>query len=109
MRRLTHIAITLMLAVSPVGTALAARAWETVRTETVSEHKTIARTSEIEVKAARGIIFVTCNHPLNIKVFNILGRLVSQETLPAGTSQLQLGGHGVYIIKAGEFTCKVAL
>lgn len=109
MRRLTHIALALMLAATASGTAFAARTWETVRTETVSEHKTIARTSEIEIKVARGTIFVTCNHQQNIKVFNILGRLVSQETLPAGTSQLQLGGHGVYIIKAGEFTCKVAL
>ena len=55
------------------------------------------------------MIIITTNHPVQVKVFTILGRLVSSETAPAGKSQLALPAHGVYIVKVGDLTCKVAV
>ena len=69
----------------------------------------MVRETDIEIKAASGLIIVNANHPVQIKIFTILGRLVNSETLPAGRSQLQLPAHGVYIVKVGDLTCKVAV
>lgn len=85
-----------------------AKGWEPVKTER-ADAKTVMRETEIEVKAASGMLMVSTSHPVQIKVFTILGRLVSSDTLPAGRSQLMLPAHGVYIVKVGDLTCKVAV
>lgn len=82
--------------------------WETIKTER-TDVKTIVKDTEVEIKATRGVIVVSSSRPVQIKVYTILGQLISRETLPAGTSQLNVPAHGVYIIKTGDLTCKVAL
>lgn len=86
----------------------ASKTWEPVKTER-SDAKSIIRDTDIEIKAASGVIIISCNHPTQIKIFTILGRLVNNETLPPGRSQLQLPTHGVYLVKIGDLTCKVAV
>lgn len=85
-----------------------ARGWEPVRTESTAA-KTVARDSDIEIKSAPGQVQITCNHASQVKIFTILGRLVSSDTIPAGTSRFLLPAHGVYIVKIGDLTCKVAV
>ena len=103
------IAISLLTAVATtVPSNAATRGWEQVKVER-SDAKSVVRETDIEIKSARGVIIVTTNHPVQIKVFTILGRVVNSETLPAGKSQLQLPAHGVYIVKTGDLTCKVAV
>lgn len=82
--------------------------WEQTKTEH-PEAKTVARDNDLEIRTARGLIVVTSSRPVQIKVYTILGQLVSQENLPAGTSRLIMQAHGVYIIKSADLTCKVAL
>ena len=65
--------------------------------------------TDLEIKAAPGLILISNSSQVQIKVFTILGRLVSNETLPPGNSRLQLPTHGVYIVKVGDLTCKVAV
>ncbi len=84
------------------------KGWEQVRTEH-ADAKSVVRESDIEIKSANGLIIVNTNHPVQIKIFTILGRLVNSDTLSAGRSQLQLPAHGVYIVKVGDLTCKVAV
>lgn len=104
------ISAVIALAVMVGGASLygAPRGWETVKTER-SDAKPVAKDNDTEIKAARGIIIITSGHPVQVKVFTILGQLLSSETLPAGTSQLQIAAHGIYLVKAGDITCKVAL
>ncbi|MDE6299719.1 MAG: hypothetical protein K2M10_08770 [Muribaculaceae bacterium] len=85
------------------------KGWEQVKTETPSAGKPIVKETDIEIRTDSSAIIVTAMHPLQIKVFTILGRIVSDAPLPAGTSRLNLPAHGVYIVKAGSLTCKVAL
>ena len=107
---IAHIAGLMLLAASAVGISghALAKSWEPVKTER-QDAKVVMRETEIEIKAASGMLFVSTNHPIQIKVFTILGRLVNTETLPAGKSQLTLPAHGVYIVKVGDLTCKVAV
>lgn len=101
------VALLIMAAafVMPVG---ASARWETLRTER-TDVRSVARDSDIEIKATKGVIQITTNRPQQVKIYTILGRLVSSETVVAGTSQFIVKSHGVYIIKAGDLTCKVAL
>lgn len=86
----------------------AGRSWETLKTER-SDARRVARDSDVDIKTASSTIIISCNRAMTVKVFTILGQLVSSETLQAGTSQLHIPGHGVYIVKINTLTVKVAL
>lgn len=87
-----------------------ARNWESLKgNDRLQQSRVVKQTVDIEVRSSRGTIIVTTNRPVQVRVFSILGQLISQETLPAGTSILELNTHGVYIVKIGDMTCKVAL
>lgn len=90
------------------GNEMMARGWEPVRVER-SDTKVVVHDEEVEIKTAPGLIQITANHPVQIKIFTILGRLVSSETIPQGSMQFLVPAHGVYIVKVGEITCKVAV
>ncbi len=110
MRKLTKYTLTVMVCIAMASAANAAPAgWEQVKTEQVANAKSVMKDTELEIKASPGAISVTSTKQVQIKVFTILGRLVSSETLPSGTSRLQLPTHGVYIVKVGDLTCKVAV
>lgn len=104
---LTPLIVSLLLLATGTAPA-AARAWEPVKSERTDTRR-VAKESDVEIRTAKGTIIVTTNRPAQIKVFTILGQLVSSETIPAGTSQLTVSAHGVYIVKIGELTVKVAL
>lgn len=108
MKSIHKISIALLVFLTGVLCVDAARGWETLKTEPTNM-QTVARLQEIEIKSASLQIVVTTNHPVQIKVFTILGQQISNETLPAGTSRLTVSAHGVYIVKVGDYTCKLAL
>lgn len=84
------------------------RNWESLKSEP-ENMKTVVKETEIEVKALPGTLVVVSNRPVQVKVFTILGQLVSSDNIGAGVSRFQVNAHGVYIIKIGDLTCKVAL
>ena len=68
--------------------------------------------SLIDPKVSDGIEMYGSNGVITIKtprVFTILGQSVSQATLNPGTSELRIGTRGIYIVKIGNITQKVAL
>lgn len=82
--------------------------WEQVRSER-SDTRTVAKDNDTEIRAAKGVVVVIASKAVQVKIYTILGQLVSRENLPAGISQIQIQPHGVYIIKIGDLTCKAAL
>ncbi|MBD5262059.1 MAG: T9SS type A sorting domain-containing protein [Bacteroides sp.] len=84
-----------------------AKGWEAVRVD-VSGLNSVAHDEGVEIRVAPGHVVVVASQQVQIKVFTILGQVVSDETLPAGTSRLPLS-HGVYIVKVGDLTCKIAV
>ncbi len=70
----------------------------------------ISRESETaEVVVRDNVIYVSSPKPVNVKVFTILGQLVSQETLPAGIHRLQMKTKGIYILKIGTLTRRLTI
>ena len=92
----------------PADMAMAALKWEVVRTEVI-DAKSVLKEAELEIKTSDNALIISTNHSIKIQVFTILGRLLISESIPAGTSRLQLPAHGVYIVKTGSITCKVAI
>ncbi len=107
-RHLLSVAVALLIIAGGASTADAApKTWEAVRTER-PEVKTVVKETDIEIKTARGLIVLTINRQLPIKVVTILGRTICSDTLAAGSYELHLA-HGVYIVKIGETTFKIAV
>lgn len=100
--------VCLIASSSAAMAASAPKGWEQVKTE-YSDLKPVVKEAEIEILTSPSLVIVNTSKPVKIQIFTILGRLVSSETLPAGSSQLSIPTHGVYIVKVGELTCKIAI
>lgn len=91
---------------------MAAPKWESVNVsgQMAALTERTAETSEsVEVIVNDGYIYVSCQRPTTVKVFTILGQLISQETLPAGTHRLRMSSKGIYILKAADVTRRVTI
>lgn len=108
---------TMMRRVLPVVAALlmtmpldiAARSWDIARLDAVPEARVVVRQTDIEVRSGRGVVYIITNKPAQVKIYSILGHLVAQSSLQAGSYRMTLNNHGVYLIKIGDLTCKVAI
>ena len=85
-----------------------AKGWEPLRYQR-SDVRKIGGDSELEIKATRGVIMINTNRTVNVKIFSILGTMIANDTLQPGIYQFLVPTHGVYIIKAGDLTYKLAL
>ena len=86
-----------------------AKGWEPVKSEKTHGNKKVVSESELEILASGGVIYIVTSKSVNIKIFTILGSRIADDTLAPGTYQFAVPTHGVYIIKAGDLTCKVAV
>lgn len=105
-RRILMIATAMLLA---LPCEMAARSWDIARLESLPEAKVVVRQVDIEIRAGRGVVYIATNRPVQVKVYSILGHLVAQSTLQNGNYRMTLNNHGVYLIKIGDMTCKVAV
>lgn len=106
MRRFVLIALILLSALLSTG---AAPRWEAVNSpgRIFTEQRLEAEGADIAVRDS--CIYVNVPRQANVKVFTILGQLISQETLPAGTHRLQMSAKGIYILKIGTSTRRVTI
>lgn len=67
------------------------------------------QSDDIEVYSSNGNVIIRLKEKSQVKVFTILGQLVSNAELAAGTWELKINSRGIYIIKIGNHTQKIAL
>lgn len=109
MRKFLVIAALILALVVP-DVAVARVQWREASGEVQGRCVTDARATDgIEIFQRSGAITIRTQKTVQVKVFTILGQLVSQATLPPGTSELKLATHGIYMIKIGNMTQKVAI
>ena len=58
--------------------------------------------SDLEITGKDGVIVVRTTKRIQVRVFTILGQMVSQAVLNAGTSELKINSRGIYICKSHE-------
>lgn len=101
--------IILALALSSLLSDAAAR-WEAVDapdrmfTEMRSDPE-----AQTEIAVRDSFIYLATNRTVSVKVFTILGQLISQETLQTGIHRLPMSAKGIYIIKIGSSTRRVTI
>lgn len=62
-----------------------------------------------DVRTRDGYIIVTTDHQVTVKIFSILGQLISQQTLQPGVWRLKVKARGIYILKADTITRRVTV
>ena len=109
MKRL--LAILIMSIVLGLGnTALAEIQWRETNREVQGRTWNDPRTSDgIEIYGSKGTITIVTPKRITVRVYTILGQMVSQATLQPGTSELRLGSRGIYLVRIGNLTQKVAI
>lgn len=63
----------------------------------------------IDLSVHDGYVFITTSKPLNVKIFSILGQLISSTRVSPGTTRLKLPARGIYILKAGDITRRITV
>lgn len=66
-------------------------------------------TEKFEVVVKSGYVYITTSKPVTIQLYSILGQLVAQQAIPAGTTRIKAPGRGVFILKAGAVTRRVTV
>ncbi len=82
------------------------RQWERMQEVSASE---LVDADVISVQQRDGYIYVSNSRTVEVKVFSIVGRLISQAELKPGISRLKMNTKGLYIVKIGEKTLKIAV
>ncbi len=110
MKRLLGIMIAMTIALALALSAEGALVWREVQRDVnVPSLTDPNQTDGIEIFATDGAIIVRTPHKVQVRVFTILGQLVSQATVGPGTSELKMAARGIYVVKIGNVTQKVAL
>ena len=65
--------------------------------------------AQAEMAVRENYIYIATPRSVNVKVFTILGQLISQSTLPAGIHRLPMSAKGIYIIKIESSTRRVTI
>ena len=102
----------------PIQAASPKSGWQEVTSEEITLSNgqnttrlpsTVKSGDPIEVYSNDGFIYIRTPKRVQVQVFTILGQLVSQAYINPGTSQLKIETRGIYIVKVGSVTQKVAL
>jgi len=100
-----------MLALT-AGVAFAARNWEEVSNPPAAiqqQDKLSLEQDDVEILIHDGYIYITSARPVQVKVFTILGQIISAETVPAGNHRLKLKSRGIYILRIGTQTRRITI
>ena len=109
MRRLLVI-LALVLTLGLENVALAEVQWRETNKDVQGKTWNDPRQSDgIEIYGRNGTITIVTPKRITVRVYTILGQMVSQAILQPGTSELRLGSRGIYLVRIGNMTQKVAI
>ncbi len=66
-------------------------------------------TDGIELYSSKGKLVIKTPVKTTVRVLTILGQTISQAVVEPGTFELNLNTHGIFIVKVGDYTLRVAL
>ena len=105
--RLTVIA--LLCAASAAFTSSAYGWEETPRRNIPQTEVQTIESEQIDIAVKDGWIYITTQKPIQIKIFNILGQIISSDTIQPGTHRIHMSSRGIYILRAGNVTRRVTI
>lgn len=84
------------------------KTWQEAKTIS-GNFKAVSSQPGFEVFSAPNVIMLKVNQETEVRIFTILGKLVSAQMLKPGIYEFHMESHGVYIIKTDEISCKLAI
>ena len=84
------------------------RHWQEAKTIS-GNFKAVSALPDLEIFSAPNIVMIKVNKTTEVRIFTILGKLISSQRLEPGIFEYKLDAHGIYIIKTEDSSCKVAL
>ena len=100
----------LIIAIAFLAIALWAIAGQPSWTLTSAPAETeMTETEQIEVHTADQYVYISTPRPVTVKIFSILGQLISSQQIPAGTHRCRIDSRGIYILKAGPITRRITI
>lgn len=103
---LISLIMILSAAMHAVGQSLS---WEEVNAPAPSVSQMFDPEQQTEIIVRDGEIFVRTSCKVTVKVFSILGQLISQKELSPGLHRMKFNSRGVYILRAGTLTRRITL
>ena len=100
----------MVLALGLQNVALAEVQWRETNREAQGKIWNDPQASDgIKIYGSNGTITIVTPKRITVRVYTILGQMVSQATLQPGTSELRLNSRGIYLVRIGNITQKVAI
>lgn len=103
-KRLSIVLIILMS--MPIFLSATTPQWEELPRQADVE---LVEQDDIEIKAQDGYVYITTTRPVTVKIYTILGQLVSSEDIPEGTYRKKISSRGIYILKVGSMTRRISI
>lgn len=98
--------LILMLSAPTVVADSRVPVWDVVELRDVAPG---ADADSIDVETRDGHIYITTARPVEVRVYTILGQLITKRKISPGTVRLTLGTRGVYILKTETATRRINL
>lgn len=108
MRRFLVILITALTA-TLAGLAANTPEWEEVTAPMPGVTREIGQETETDIVVRDGYIYLWSEKPVTVKLFSILGQLISQETVKPGLHRIRMASRGIYILRAGTTTRRITI
>lgn len=105
MKRAAYILVVLAM----LSQAAAASAPARMPRREQAQEQTVGNADGIEIYGSNGVITIKSNHKATVRVFTILGQLVSTTVIQPGTTRIKVAARGIYMVKVGNVTQKIAL
>ncbi len=99
----------LLVASAVISITAANQSWEETQNTTPTPAERLESEQQIEVSTRDGYVYINTPKPVTVKIFSILGQLISQEEIPAGSYRLRIASRGIYILKAGTITRRITI
>lgn len=103
--------VTLMLVIAAAFGSAAATTpqWEEVTAPLPAVAREMGQETETEIMVRDGYIYLWSEKPVTVKLFSILGQLISQDTVKPGLHRIRLSSRGIYILRAGTTTRRITI
>lgn len=103
-----YLLIAIIISTS-ILTARSDTAWETLDTSTSVRNEQVVENNDIHISSHDGYVYLSTPHSTNVKIFSILGQLISQKDIKAGSYRIRLASKGIYILRAGSITRRITI
>lgn len=107
-----HLIVILVMLITTTFAAYSgeAKPWEdTSRPNDKEQVRDGIDNEEVEITVHDGWVYVTTQKPVTVKIFTILGQLITSETIKPGTKRIHISSRGIYILRAGTLTRRITI